>query len=651
MVAKRKQSVIRRAGLNERLNLRARTKGQALIIVALLLTVLLLFVGLGVDVGNMMGKRAKLQSAVDSSVLSAAQELAGGSLITQTATLRAYQILKANGVLTSTLNMTRTAVDFPGPAQIRMKVVQRVDTFFMRLIPAFSTMEISADATADLNSYAEMNTKPFGNPGVVSELNLMVWGLASSRTGGDAYSPQYIGNGDATTVNPWHAEMPYGYLYRIDLSASYIAANSRVDVEIWDADTYNRSDSPPTWPTPVTCPAPGTPCNTTTPTPVPDMFARCADPNRPGPTPALWTGAVGTSTAKCSANDHPSFTAQLADPGLYLDSFTRSGQASRPAFWRVDEYRTPYTVGIGGSTVADATTTEYTLWHFDPHITTAFADPTTLSDQRVGGVGTFLARYRNKADSRSDLRWYRPDSGAVGEANPGDPGLMIPGTLNSFSIQLTGCAGGDCYTRESNDGMYFYLYVQGTAGSSENNFDLRVGPPQANSCGDPTARHCYTNNQYYDILYRANGQTDWSDGGARLLSKRALPLNLLTGASFPLAMTQVSKNAAGQVLGVRHFDQDCNNGCGSQMIYEMQECANPANWRQVGVGYVGPNNGWVTAPNPDPEPVPIPAEGTSEYNAIFGTCSTSWLRIRSNPSYSNDTSVWEMPFKRPRLIR
>jgi|GEM_PF-1516826 len=624
--------------------LRTRTRGQALVIVALVLTVLLLFIGLGVDVGNMMGKRAKLQSAVDAAVLSAAQTLLGSGAVTQTATIKAYQVLQANGVPTSTLNMSRTTLDFPGTNQVRLQTVQRVDTFFMRIIPMWQTVEVSAGATADLNSYAEINTKPFGNPGVVTELNLQVWGRESSRQGGDAYSPRYIGNGDATTLNPWYDDTPYGYLYRIDVPASYIAANSRVDVEIWDADSYNRLDQPPAWPTPVTCPLPGTPCNTTTPTPVPNNFARCSDPNRPAPTP---TGVCDVTTAS------------TADPGLYLGSFTRSGQSSRPAFWRVDEYRYPYTQGIAGSSVVDATTSEYTLWHFDPHITSAFGNPADLSDYRPGGVGSFLARYRNRADTRSDLTWYRPDSGAVGEGSPGDPGLMIAGKINSFSIQLTGCGGGDCYTRESNNGMYFYLYVQGTAGSSENNYDLRVGPPQANSCGDPTARHCYINNQYYDILYLNNGQTDWSDGGARILAKRSLPLNLLTGASFPLAMTQVTKNAAGQTLGVRHFDQDCNNGCGSAMNYQMQKCGctdltDPNCWSNIGTGYVGPNNGWANAGNPDPEEVQIPLEGSANYTLFFGSsgqCSTSWLRIQSNPSYSNDTTVWEMPFTRPRLIQ
>src|SRR5690349_18412279 len=62
--------------------------------------------------------------------------------------------------------------------------------------------------------YSEIGIKPYGTPGVVSELNLLVWGADSTRRGGDPYSPVHIGNGDPT-LNEWHTQMPYGYLYRI----------------------------------------------------------------------------------------------------------------------------------------------------------------------------------------------------------------------------------------------------------------------------------------------------------------------------------------------------------------------------------------------------------------------------------------------------
>lgn len=584
-----------------------RRTGQALLVVAVMMSVLILFLGLAVDVGNLMARRAKLQSGVDSAALSAAQLLFNDVNYTTTATIKAYQILEANGVASSTLDV-RTVV-FPADNQVQIRAVQRVDTFFMRLIPLWRTVNISAQATADLNAYAEMNTKPYGRPGVVNELSLAVWGRDSHRRGGDAYSPQYISN--ALAPNPEYIRMPYGYLYRIDVPPNY--PSDWLSVQIFDADSYNRTGTPPPYPT---APGGSTPTGTRTVTPTPtinpDAYASCTNPR----------------TGVCTSNG------QNYDTGMKLNAFP----SGRPAFWRMDEYRRPTSMVFGNEyNDAYATTTQYTLWHFSPRISSAFYNPATLSDQPGGG---YLARYTIKTSQTvpTDLSWYRPPN---------------------FNIRLIDLSGNDLYEREQNGGFYFYLYVQGIAGSSENAFDLRVGPPQANhDCSTP----CYVNRQYMDNV------ADWDDGGAKIFAKRALPLNLNTGDAFPLAFTQVSKFAAGQTLGVRHFDQDCNGGCSStpNMQYQMSlcpavsgqgQCTNlndPTCWENIGTGWVGDNDSWNWGTNADPEPVYIPFEGTAQYGRLFGSggeCSVSWLRIQSNPSYSTDTSVWEMPFIRPRLVR
>ena len=95
------------------------------------------------------------------------------------------------------------------------------------------------------------------------------------------------------------------------------------------------------------------------------------------------------------------------------------------------------------------------------------------------------------------------------------------------------------------------------------------------------------------------------------------------------------------------------------MQYQMQiggcnDLLDPNCWHDIANGYVGPNDGWACDTCPDPEPVQIPIEGSSDYNLLFGASgqyATSWLRIKTNPSYSQDTTVWEMPFIRPRLIK
>jgi len=598
-----------------------------MVLIAMTMTLLVLFVGLGVDTGNLMGKRAKLQSAVDTAALSAAETLVGSNVLTSTAVTKAYQILEANGIPSATLSLRQ--VDFPATGQVRVQATQRVDTFFMKLIPAFRQMDVSADATADINSYAEINFKPYGQPGVVNELNISVWGTDSWRSGGDGYSPIYNGNSALNTQrpNPW-----YGYLYRIDVPPSY--SYNYVNVQIFDPDTYNRPGSPPAWPTPYVCPGPQ--CGSPTPTPSPDQYASCTNP------------AAGA----CSSNG-----AQV-DTAMHLTAF----QSGRAAFWRADEFRNDHTAaGIQPSTYSDslATTSQYTLWHFDPHITSAFGDPTTLTDQPPNACGGCLATYSVGSlgsSTLTDLSWYQPSGFNIKVRDGSDPSCNF--------------GGGSCFARESNGGVYFYLYVLGTAGSSENNFDLRVGPAHSelstnldcSSMGaSPYSTNCYVNRAYALAL------PDWQTGGVNIFAKRAMPLNLDTGDHFPMLFTQVSKYAAGQTLGIRHFDQDDTGGAGSHMQYQMQKCvlsggsytpcqptSSDSCFSNVADGYVGPNNGWNNSGYPDPEPVQIPLEGSSGYTDFFGPngeCPTSWLRLQSDPSFTQDTTVWEMPFVKPRLVK
>jgi hypothetical protein len=118
-------------------------------------------------------------------------------------------------------------------------------------------------------------------------------------------------------------------------------------------------------------------------------------------------------------------------------------------------------------------------------------------------------------------------------------------------------------------------------------------------------------------------------------------------------------NASGQTLQVRHFDQDCNRGCGTVLVYEMQKCGfsdttDDNSFTQVGQGWIGDNDMWYDGnPAHEKENVTIPAENhVAFHNYSSGeSCTSSWLRIRRYQSYSNDTTVWEMPYIRPRLIK
>lgn len=618
-----------------------RSRGQALLIVALMMTILVVFVGLGVDVGNLMGRRAKLQSAVDAAALSAAQLMSDQSVSSSQVITKAYQMLNANGVPSNTLAFKQVTVDTT-TSQVRVQAKQNVETFFMRIIPMWRTMQVSADATADLSSYAEINIKPYGIPGVVNELNISVWGPYSWRTGGDGYSPLYM---NPTTLNlPEHAQMPYGYLYRIDVPSTY--PDDHLQVQIFDADSYNRPDLPPTPVTPVPTPTQCPPLPYVCP---PRVIVPTAT-RYPEAGVYTWCQSV---TSTCSTGD------ARYNTGLRLGVFNTGNGPPRPAFWRVDETRTWYNIGTGiGNSYADSLTTQtqYTLWHFDPHITSAFADPATLADKPVG---SYVARYTGRLETTTDLAWYTPSGFNIKLNDPSDGSCNYPNH--------------DCYAREANGNMYFYLYIQSLDGSSENNFDLRAGPVDGNpTCTTP----CKVNTDYFNQM-NDNTIPDWNSGGSFIFAKRAMPLNLDTGDNFPMLFTQVSRFAAGQTLAIRHFDQDCggsNPPCGTTLQYQMQYCVNSGTtnlcstgncepcsdllnnncYGNIGTGAMGPNNGWYCGGCPAPEKVNIPVEGSTAYRNFFGPnneCASSWFRLQSDPSYSQDTTVWEMPFARPRLIK
>jgi hypothetical protein len=495
--------------------------------------------------------------------------------------------------------------------------------------------------------YAEMPAKPYGKQGVVNELNLMVGGRDSWRRNGDAYSSYYWPKSDTSngnppavpTPNPLYNEQPYGYLFRIDVPADY--PYNSLAVQIFDPDSYNRSDNPPAYavatcpPTPVPTPGPGptsTPIPCSTPSPNPDnldMYASCANPRM---------------------GDCDTPNGSWENPGLKINAFPDPADPTntakgRTAFWRVDELRYRYNQTAGG--VRDnsyATTTRYTLWHFNPKsATSVFADPYTLSDYPASPATPGpIASYAAFNDPTTDLSWYQP------------PGFQV----NPAEFEM-----------DANGNRSFYLYAQGIAGSSENNYDLRAGPPNSEvssnlDCTYAIPTTAYTTNCYVNRIYYANsfrGADDWRDGddpatsgyeGARIFASRALPLNLDTGIELPMLLTQVQVSGTGQVLSVRHFDQDCNRGCGSVMVYEMQKCGfndttNDDSFTQVSQGWVGGNDSWTDGvPAHELESVVIPAKDHPVfYNSTTGeSCPSSWLRIRRYQSYSNDTTVWEVPY-------
>ena len=255
--------------------------------------------------------------------------------------------------------------------------------------------------TSITDTFALLNIKPYGIPGVVNELNISIWGTNSWRRGGDAYSPQYV---SGNTPNPEYPTMPYGYLYRIDVPASF--PDDHLLVQIFDPDTYNNPTPPP----PPYVPAPS---NTTvgasptsTPRPSPTYYANDGR--------FTYCGPVSDRTETCLK--------QGAFPLTTTPVPTVFNGARRPGLWRIDMFWRDHSNSPGPSPNfgewqdAWANTTDFTLWHFDPQNTNPLDNPNDLSDQP--GHAPIALTYTVGLDPATDLAWYQPPGFDIALVDP-----------------------------------------------------------------------------------------------------------------------------------------------------------------------------------------------------------------------------------------
>jgi Flp pilus assembly protein TadG len=508
-----------------RLQIWAGERGAVTPLVAILLPAFVLCASLALDFGMLVTAKAQLQRAVDAAALSAAAALQEPGA---NPTTIARQVLAANGIRQADL-VSPLSVTFPLDNQVRISATQNRPSYLLRAASPIRQFRITASATADINTYAEVPIKPTGQFGKIQQTNPAVFGPNALHSNGDDYSPLRLNDG---TTNPDYARLPYGYLFRIDVPPSYPA--SQLAVELFDPDSYNA------------------------------------------PTPA---------------------DASHTKENTYVD--LNAFGTGWHQFYRVDELR-PANGSSGACNLSGssplcsswATTTRYTLWHFDPHITNPFVDPAT--------IGTQIASVQYGYDPTTDLKWVLP---------------------SGFTINLAS------YDQERDGGWYFYLYVQSTAGSSENNFDIRTGRPGQTEEDDVNEQQGFT----------------WNSGGSAVYAKRAYPMNNAELGTFRVYVTQVPANAAGQILQVRHFDNDCSSGCTFPYYLRNTSGTDIA----IGTGRLSGNDTWGTVDN-----IAIPDKGTALYNQVFPSgAASAWLVADYPPTIAQDTSVWELMYLRPRLIQ
>lgn len=130
--------------------IRRKPRGQAVVLLAVSLPVLVLTLALGIDVGFAYVTKAKLSKAVDAACLTAMRNLSQGQT---TAKALAVNSFNANyGATEIDLNPPTVGVGFVtdgnGQTLVTINATATIKTFFMRILPEFQTFSVSDTAQA-----------------------------------------------------------------------------------------------------------------------------------------------------------------------------------------------------------------------------------------------------------------------------------------------------------------------------------------------------------------------------------------------------------------------------------------------------------------------------------------------------------------------
>jgi Flp pilus assembly protein TadG len=601
--------------------------GQALVLGALLMTVLVAFTGLTVDVGVWLVAKARLQRAVDAAALSVildrpAPSQTGGAAAV--ATVKSRTIIVSQGVPDNQIISVNTSV--PRANQLQVTAQQRVPTAFAKVI-GVQEATIGAQATADINAYIEIPVSPLCGGAVsgssiicdggVGDSTMDQFGINRAHTNGDAYtnptSPYYNGP-DGNPV------LPEGYLYRVHVEAGYTGA---LDIQVWDPDNFNQNNPP-----------------------------QYLDP-------------CGTYPPPCNRIQNPTYSAlnDTRHPNPSMPSVAQNYYAAGyHLFWRVDECN-----GNGQTTcqgTAEMTPLEFTLWYLDPDA----LDPLNP----LTGERTDIERVL-----------FVPSGSSLTCSTSGSsrPAMTTPSSIpcTTFTYTCTAPYGSDSsctdlrwvrlfhipdvtsYPARVDGTRSFFIYVRPLGSTyTENVYHLRSGPPP----GDADQASCQKSgvggrSNYESVNNQINCQ--WQNGrgpgaNTKIYARRSMPVNVMQAASggvpYIVWLGYIPKTAAGQTLRLRNYDLDrpsspaCPPGSSATNVRYMAYF--PSDGRRTFLTETcGSANGvwqedlWTA-----------PAESDSTF---WGADEGFWLyadvfqKTGTYPFW--DTAVFEVIFNRARLIR
>lgn len=210
-------------------------RGSVLTWVVVLTVVSIGMASLVIDVGFIQHERAKMQMACDAAALAGAKQLP----FEVDSLLRARDLAENNGYSHGSDGISVTGLRNPDgnhSGWYQVTISKPIDFFFAPVL-GYTDGTIVVDATAAYTSplplYIASSSGEYGTSGI---MNLSCFGPYAYYSYGDAYSVQWLNNGDD---NPHY--MDGGYNFILEIGADYYAKNgtNEVRVQIFDPNCWN----------------------------------------------------------------------------------------------------------------------------------------------------------------------------------------------------------------------------------------------------------------------------------------------------------------------------------------------------------------------------------------------------------------------------
>ena len=229
-------------------NRRARRRGVSLYLFVLAFPMMIGLLGIVIDLGNLYTKRAQAQRAADAAAIAGAMEEKANTVEGQAreyAKLNGYE----DGVNGATVQVYNNVNG--NTSDVRVVVARAESVYFAPILEGFLKATGQSATAAQFSRIVSAEgtatrrvTLPLGLGGIYgiadparSPVNNSVFGPDANYNFGDAYSPEFLQDGE--TVNPLYEKNAGIGEYTMNITSQYLSKHSDVELQIYDPDCYD----------------------------------------------------------------------------------------------------------------------------------------------------------------------------------------------------------------------------------------------------------------------------------------------------------------------------------------------------------------------------------------------------------------------------